>query len=64
MIERRAYLDALWRWKDKQVIKVITGIRRCGKSTLMALYQQELVERGVAREQILSVNLEDYANYA
>ncbi len=40
MIERRAYLDALWRWKDKQVIKVITGIRRCGKSTLMALYQQ------------------------
>ena len=59
MIERRAYLDALWRWKDKQVIKVITGIRRCGKSTLMALYQQELVERGVAREQILSVNLED-----
>lgn len=63
MIERRAYLDALWRWKDKQVIKVITGIRRCGKSTLMALYQQELVERGVAREQILSVNLEDYANY-
>lgn len=64
MIERRAYLDALWRWKDKQVIKVITGIRRCGKSTLMALYQQELVERGVAREQILSVNLEDYSNYA
>ena len=64
MIERRAYLDALWRWKDKQVIKVITGIRRCGKSTLMALYQQELIERGVAREQILSVNLEDYANYA
>ena len=64
MIERRAYLDALWRWKDKQVIKVITGIRRCGKSTLMALYQQELVERGVAREQILSGNLEDYANYA
>ena len=64
MIERRAYLDALWRWKDKQVIKVIAGIRRCGKSTLMALYQQELVERGVAREQILSVNLEDYANYA
>lgn len=63
MIERRAYLDALWRWKDKQVIKVITGIRRCGKSTLMALYQQELVERGVAREQILSVNLEDYSNY-
>ena len=63
MIERRAYLDALWRWKDKQVIKVITGIRRCGKSTLMALYQQELIERGVAREQILSVNLEDYANY-
>ena len=64
MIERRAYLDARWRWKDKQVIKVITGIRRCGKSTLMALYQQELVERGMAREQILSVNLEDYANYA
>ena len=40
MIERKEYLDMLLRWKDKQVIKVITGIRRCGKSTLMEMFQQ------------------------
>lgn len=62
MIGRKAYLDALKRWRDKQVIKVITGIRRCGKSTLMELFQNELLDSGVLQEQIITVNLEDYAN--
>lgn len=62
MIERKEYLDALRRWRDKRVIKVITGIRRCGKSTLMELFQEELLRDGVRQEQILSVNLEDFAN--
>ena len=40
MIERKEYLDKLIAWKDEQVIKVVTGIRRCGKSTLLDLYKQ------------------------
>ncbi len=62
MIERKEYLDMLLRWKDKQVIKVITGIRRCGKSTLMEMFQQHLLKQGVGQEHIIAVNLEDYDN--
>ena len=62
MIDRIEYLDVLTRWKDKQIIKVITGIRRCGKSTLMELFQERLIESGVDKARIISVNLEDYAN--
>lgn len=50
------------RWKDKHVIKVITGIRRCGKSTLMELFQEYLLQDGISPEQIIAVNLEDYEN--
>lgn len=64
MIERKEYLDALRRWRDKQVIKVITGIRRCGKSTLMELFQEELRRDGVPEERIISINLEDYNHIA
>ena len=39
MVERKEYLDQLIQWKDEQVIKVVTGIRRCGKSTLLTQYQ-------------------------
>ena len=63
MIERKEYLDALKRWQNKHVIKVITGIRRCGKSTLMELFQQYLFNQGVISDRIISVNLEDFANY-
>ena len=63
MIERKEYLDALKRWQNKHVIKVITGIRRCGKSTLMELFQQYLLNQGVISDRIISVNLEDFANY-
>ena len=42
MVRRTEYLEMLQKWKDEQVIKVITGIRRCGKSTLLSMYQQEL----------------------
>ena len=59
MIERNDYLNLLIRFKDKELIKVITGIRRCGKSTLLELYRNYLLSNGILEEQIISINLED-----
>lgn len=59
MIQRREYLGQLAEWKDESVIKVVTGIRRCGKSTLLNQYQEYLRNGGVANEQIISINFED-----
>ncbi len=59
MIKRNEYLDVLKRFKDKELIKVITGIRRCGKSTLLEMYKEYLLDDGVEEEQIISINLED-----
>ncbi|MCC8065916.1 MAG: ATP-binding protein [Clostridiales bacterium] len=59
MVERTEYLNALISWKDEQVIKVITGIRRCGKSTLMLQYQDYLKTQGVSSDQIITVNFEE-----
>ena len=59
MIIRKEYLSRLLAWKDEQVIKVVTGIRRCGKSTLLKQFQDRLVEDGVSQEQIISINFED-----
>ena len=59
MVERKEYLEQLAQWKDEQVIKVITGIRRCGKSTLLLQYQTWLKANGVSAEQIVSVNFEE-----
>ncbi|WP_343210764.1 ATP-binding protein [Anaerolentibacter hominis] len=58
-IKRSEYLQELIDLKDTNLIKVVTGIRRCGKSTLFELYQDYLIEQGVTREQILSINFED-----
>ena len=62
MIQRKEYLDNLIALKDKQVIKVITGVRRCGKSTLFELYIDHLKRSGVEDCQIISVNLEELEN--
>lgn len=61
-IERRDYLDKLIAFKDKTLIKVITGIRRCGKSTIMEIFRDWLLNNGVSPEQILYLNFEDYDN--
>lgn len=61
-IERRDYLDKLIAFKDKKLIKVITGIRRCGKSTIMEIFRNWLLNNGVSPEQILYLNFEDYDN--
>lgn len=62
MIQRKEYLDNLIMWREKQLIKVVTGVRRCGKSTLFSLYIDYLKEIGVTDEQIVSINLEDINN--
>lgn len=62
MVPRKQYMEKLKKMKDKNIIKVITGIRRCGKSTLLSMFSAYLKECGTADNQIISVNFEDVAN--
>ncbi len=59
IIERKEYLNKLIAWKDKKIIKIVTGVRRCGKSMLLEIYQNCLKEQGVEQEQIIAINFED-----
>ena len=59
-IERGEYLSKLKKFRDKKLIKVVTGIRRCGKSTLMEIYRDWLINKGVSSERIVFINFEDY----
>lgn len=59
MILRKEYLLQLLSWKDEPIIKVITGIRRCGKSTLLKQYQNHLLQNEIKQEQIISINFEE-----
>ena len=59
LIQREKYLEFLRRHKDQDVIKVVSGVRRCGKSTLFELFKQELLTSGVKANQIISINFED-----
>lgn len=61
MIRRETYLSDLERLKDKRFIKVLTGVRRSGKSTLLALFQEQLITDQVSQTQIQSYNFEDLA---
>ncbi len=56
-------MNKLIAFKDKNLIKVITGIRRCGKSTIMEIYRDWLKEQGVSNNQIVYLNFEDYDNF-
>lgn len=62
MIPRPKYMSFLEEWKQKQIIKVVTGIRRCGKSTIFDLFREQLISDGVLPEQIISLNFEDAEN--
>ena len=62
MIERGLYLNRLKQLKDQNLIKVITGIRRCGKSTLLEAFMNELLKEGVATENIIFLNFEEREN--
>lgn len=58
MIKRVDYLNSLEKWRDEKVIKIVTGMRRCGKSTLLLQFQNRLVETGIETTQIVSLNFE------
>ena len=59
MVERKGYLDLLKKWKNDEVIKVVTGIRRCGKSTLLKMYMEFLKSQGVSDDRIIFINFEE-----
>ncbi len=62
MILRKEYLEKMWNLKELQLIKVITGIRRCGKSTLLKQFQEILISDGIKESQIVSINFEELEN--
>jgi len=64
MIRRSSYLQRLLELKDQNLIKVVTGVRRSGKSTIMEAFKNELIESGVAKQNITFLKVEDYNNEA
>lgn len=62
MVNRKVYFEKLIKLKDKQIIKVVTGVRRCGKSTLLEMFRDYLLETGINKEQIISINFENLEN--
>lgn len=62
MIQRNRYIEQIKSYSNMQIIKVITGIRRCGKSTLLKLYSEELINSGINKDQIIFINLEEKEN--
>lgn len=62
LISRDAYVDFLESVSDPALVRVITGVRRCGKSALLELYRERLISQGVKEDQILVINFEDFAN--
>ena len=55
-------MSILRRWRDKRVIKIVTGIRRCGKSSLLRMFQEHLIQSGVSDSQVQAINFEDIDN--
>ena len=58
LINRPEYLKHLIQNRDVDLVKIVTGIRRCGKSSLLELYHQYLLEQGVKEDHIVHMNLE------
>ena len=61
-IYRSYYLDKLYSLKDKKIIKVLTGIRRCGKSTILNEFKNKLISEGIPEKNIILINFEDANN--
>ena len=58
-IYRKEYMEKLENLKDKKIIKVLTGIRRCGKSTILNEFRKKLISEGVSEKNIISINFDD-----
>jgi hypothetical protein len=58
LTERAAYLDKLLAFRDTDLVKVVTGVRRCGKSSLLQLAEERLRNESVASSAFLNINLE------
>lgn len=58
-VDRPEYLDFLTRWKDKNIIKVVSGVRRAGKSTLFYLFREQLKSQGISENQMININFEN-----
>ena len=61
-IPREEYFERLRNLKHKKLIKIVTGIRRCGKSTVLDMFKEELLNNGVDENQVIFINFEDYEN--
>ena len=59
LVPRPTYVEHLLKWRDRDVIKVVTGVRRCGKSTVLELFRNELLRSGVAPDRIVALDFED-----
>lgn len=59
MVQRKEYLEQLIKWKDELIIKVVTSIRRCEKSTLLEMYKDYLLTQGISENQIIYINFEE-----
>jgi predicted AAA+ superfamily ATPase len=59
IIDRKKYIDELLKYKDKKTIKIITGVRRCGKSEIMKHFIKEILNKNVKNEQVIYINFED-----
>lgn len=62
MVERKEYMEILGKWREKKVIKVVTGIRRCGKSSLLRMFRDRLLDEGLSETQIQEINFENLDN--
>lgn len=60
LIQRPSYMEFLTAWKNEDVIKVVSGVRRCGKSTLFEMFRNQLTTEGVQAEQIININFEEF----
>lgn len=59
---REDYLRELWKFKDQDVIKILTGVRRCGKSTILRQFRDRLISSGISEEDVIYINMESVSN--
>ena len=59
LVDRPTYVDRLLKWRDRDVVKIVTGVRRCGKSTVLRLFRERLLSSGVPADRIVAFDFEN-----